>query len=116
MRRIVALCRKLARYLPTSSDTESNLGLAFNEEVAGGLGLALGVNEGLVGSCVLLSVLLSVGGSGGSLGRTLLLGSIAGSLVVREQLGISCTLLLNILGDNSCPKTNTNVMLVSIRC
>ena len=90
--------------------------MAFNEEVAGSLGLALGVNEGLVGGGVLLGVLLSVGGSGSSLGSALFFGSIAGSLVVCEKLGVSCALLLNVLGDNSCPKTNTLVMLVSIRC
>jgi hypothetical protein len=106
----------LARYLPTSSDNEGKFGLSFNEEVAGSLGLALGVNEGLVGGGVLLGVLLSVGGSGSSLGSALFFGSIAGSLVVCEKLGISCALLLNVLWDNSCPKTNTLVMLVSIRC
>jgi hypothetical protein len=106
----------LARYLPTSSDNEGKLGLSFNEEVAGSLGLALGVNEGLVGGGVLLGVLFSVGGSGSSLGSALFFGSIAGSLVLCEKLGVSCALLLNVLGDNSCPKTNTLVMLVSIRC
>ena len=105
--------RKLARYLPTSSDNESKLGLSFDEEVTGGLSLALGVNEGLVGSSVLLSVLLGVGSSSGSLGSTLLLGSLASSLVVGEQLGISGALLLDVFGDDSCPKTSTNVMLVS---
>ena len=105
--------RKLARYLPTSSDNESKLGLSFNEEVASGLSLALSVNDGLVGGGVLLGVLLGVGSSSGSLGSALLLGSLAGSLVVGEQLGISSALLLDVFGDDSCPKTNTNVMLVS---
>ena len=103
----------MARYLPASSDNKGKLGLAFDEEVAGGLGLALGVNESLVSSGVLLGVLLSVGGSGGSLGGALLLGSIAGSLVVGQQLGVSSALLLDVFGDSSCPKTSTNVMLVS---
>lgn len=106
---------KRACYLPTGSDNESNLGLAFDEEVAGFLGSALGVNDSLVASSVLSSVLLSIGGSGSSLGSTLLLGSLTSSLRVSENLGISSALFRDILRDNSCPKTSTNVMLASNR-
>lgn len=106
--------RGLARYLPTSSDYKGNFWLTFNKEVTSSLCLALGVNESLVSSCVLLGVLLSVGSSSGSLGGALLLCSFTGSFVVSQQLGVSSALLLDVFGDDSCPKTNTNVMLVSI--
>jgi len=97
----------MARYLPTSSDNKCKLGLSFNKEVAGSLGVALGVYEGLVGSGVLFGIFLSISGSGSSFSYALFFGSIAGGLVVSEQLGVSSTLLLNVFGDNSCPKTNT---------
>lgn len=105
--------QKTACYLPTSSNDKGNLGLSFNEEVSGFLGIALGVNEGLVGSGILSSVLLSIGSSGSSLGGTILLGCLTVSLELSEALGISGALLLDVFGDDSCPRTNTNVMLVS---
>jgi len=95
-------------YLPTSSDDKGDLGLSLDEDVSVGLGLALGIDEGLVSSGVLLSVLLSVGGSNRSLGGTVLLVGLALSLESGLKFGISGLLLLDVLWDNSCPKTNTN--------
>jgi hypothetical protein len=93
--------------LPTSSDDKGDLGLSLDEDVSIGLGLSLGVDEGLVSSGVLLGVLLGVGGSSSSLGSTVLLVGLALSLESGLKFGISGLLLLDVLWDNSCPKTNT---------
>jgi|SanBayMetagenome_1026888.scaffolds.fasta_scaffold33856_2 hypothetical protein len=103
----------MACYLPTGTDGERDLGLAFNEEVSSSLCRTLSVNDGFVSCSVLLRVLDSICSSGGSLSSALLLGLLALSLVVSEKLSVSGALLLEVFGDDSCPKTNTNVMLVS---
>jgi hypothetical protein len=100
-------------YLPSGSNGKRDLWLAFDEEVAGSLSGAFGVNECLVSGSVLVGVLRGLLGCIGSLSGALLFGSIAGSLVMSEKLGIASMLLLDVFWDDSCPKTSTNVMLVS---
>ena len=88
------------------SDNEGDLGLAFNEEVSGFLGFSLCVDEGLVSGGVLLGVLLGVGSLCLSLFSAFLLASLTGSLEGGQDLGVTGQLLLDVLGYNSCPKTN----------
>ena len=98
--------------LPSGTDDEDELGLGLNVEVAGGLGLSLGIDEGLIGGGVLLGVLLGIGGGELALLSTVLLGGLAGSLDGGEQLGVSGLLLLDVLGDDSCPKTTQHTSRV----
>ena len=74
-------------------------------EVSGLLGGTLGVNDSLVGVCVLLGVLGSVGGSGLAGDNTGLLGGGAFVSQKLHELSISLLLLEDILGDSSSPKT-----------
>lgn len=88
------------------SDNEGDLGLAFNEEVSGFLSCSLCVDECSVSGGVLLGVLLGVGSMGLSLFSAFLLAGFTGSLVGGQDLSVTCRLLKNVLGYNSCPKTN----------
>jgi len=88
------------------SDHEGDFGLTFNKEVSGFLGFSLCVDEGFVSGGVLFGVLLSVGSLGLSLFSAFLLGSVAGSLEGGQDLCVTRYLLLDVLGYNSCPKTN----------
>ena len=77
----------------SGSDNEGDLGLGVNVEVAGLLGSALGINNGLVGVLVLLGVLGGVGsGDLSGLSAGLLLG---GTVVGKglEELSVSLLLL-----------------------
>jgi hypothetical protein len=104
------LFNELIEYLPSGSDNEGDLGLGVNVEVAGLLGSALGINNGLVGVLVLLGVLGGVGsGDLSGLSAGLLLG---GTVVGKglEELSVSLLLLEDVLGDGLCPKTNNTVI------
>ncbi len=90
----------------SNSDNKSNLGLGFDKEVSGLLGVTLGSDKCLISSSVLVGVLLCVLVSDGSLFSALFLGGITVGFVSSEELGGSSGLLKNILGDNSCPKTH----------
>ena len=86
----------------SGSDNEGDLGLGVNVEVAGLLGSALGINNGLVGVLVLLGVLGGVGsGDLSGLSAGLLLG---GTVVGKglEELSVSLLLLEDVLGDGLC--------------
>ena len=91
--------------LPSGTHDEGDLGLGVNVEVAGLLGSALGINESLVGICVLLGVLDGVGsGDLAGLGTGLLLsGTSVGEVL--EELSVSLLLFEDVLGDGLCPKT-----------
>lgn len=98
--------RKDCGDLPSGSDDKGDLGLGVNEEgvsigvgtsVSDLVGILLGILSGVLGS--------SVGSGLSGLSTVLLLISAlfdGGS----EDLGVSSLFLHNVLGNDSCPKTN----------
>lgn len=101
---LLLLGRKLVD--TSDSDDKCNLSLWFNEEVSGLLCASLGVDKCFIGSGVLVGVLLSILGSESSLLGTVLLGGIAFGFASSEKFGVTGRLLLDVLWNNSCPKTH----------
>ena len=89
-----------SHYLPSNSNNKGDLSGGWDEEVAGGLGISLGLDEGLIGGLVLVEVLLGAlhGGGSGDDSIGLCLGSSI--LDCLCKLLISSLLLKNVFWDN----------------
>ena len=80
---------KRANYLPSGSDNKGELGLGLNEDVTGGFGVSLFLDDIQFGGCVLLGVLNGVGSSEHSLFAAVLLVGFTLSFERSEELGVS---------------------------
>lgn len=92
----------------SDSDDKGNLGLRLDEEVSVLLGVTSALDEGGISGGILGGVLLSVLVSGISLGFAVSLGISTGLSEGGQSLGVTSSLLDDVLGDNSClcPKTH----------
>lgn len=90
--------------LPSGSDGESDFSFSGNIEISGSLGLSLGIYKSFLLVLVLIVVFFGIGNKLLSLVSSLLSLFISSFLELLQLFGVSCLLLLNVLGHNSTEK------------